>query len=56
MTKVRVHDHRETWDKSDAAALQALLADGLAHAEIALRLGRTVSAVRSKLYRLRRST
>ncbi len=49
------HDAGERWDAADVRALLALRAQGCTLAECAARLGRTVAAVRSKLYRLRRS-
>jgi hypothetical protein len=49
------HDHAERWDRSDVKALRELRWIGLTIAAIALRLGRTPAAVRSKLYRLRKS-
>jgi hypothetical protein len=51
----RVHDHAEPWDRTDVVALETLRSDGLTMRECALRLGRTLAAVRSKLYRLRRT-
>ena len=50
---ITTHDHGDRWDPADVAALYGLLDRGLTHAECADRLGRTVAAVRSKLYRLR---
>lgn len=55
MSDPRIHDAGELWDASDGRALWALLAEGLTHTQIAQRLGRTVVAVRSKLYRLRKA-
>jgi hypothetical protein len=44
------HDHRDSWDAADTAALADLLEDdeGLTYREIGERLGRTREAVRSK--------
>ena len=53
MRDATTHDHDERWDSADIAALYELLERGLTHAECADRLGRTVGAIRSKLYRLR---
>lgn len=50
------HDHRQRWDDGDIAALIELRAQGHTITVCATRLGRTTSAVRSKLYRLRRAT
>ena len=47
------HDHAESWDRTDQEALLELRKLGYTLAAIASRLGRTVDAVRSKLYRLR---
>lgn len=55
MAHARTHDHLEPWDLSDVTALLALRSDGLTMRECAERLGRTLAAVRSKLYRLRRA-
>ena len=49
------HDYGEAWDRSDVKALRELRRLGLTIAAIALRLGRTPAAVRSKLYRLRKA-
>ena len=49
------HDHTEQWDRSDVNALRQLRFAGLTIVAIALRLGRTPAAVRSKLYRLRKA-
>lgn len=54
MTDVIHHDHAETWDRTDQESLLELRKLGLTISAIALRMGRTVNAVRSKLYRLRR--
>ena len=52
MADVTVHDNRDRWDKGDVKALRELRWLGYTIAAIALRLGRTPAAVRSKLYRL----
>ena len=52
---VIVHDHRDPWDAADIRALLVWVDRGLTYREIADRMGRTVGAVRSKLYRLRKS-
>lgn len=47
------HDHGDRWDEADVAELKRLYYDeGVSSAECATLLGRTVYAVRSKLYRL----
>lgn len=50
---VLTHDSGDTWDSDDIRALRALRLRGHTIAQCADRLGRTVAAVRSKLYRLR---
>ena len=47
------HDAGENWDTSDVEALRSLRAEGLSYRRIALRLGRTTSAIASKLHWLR---
>lgn len=53
---VLTHDHRDPWDQDDVRALRALRLRGNTIAECADQLGRTVAAVRSKLYRLRHAS
>lgn len=50
-----VHDHGELWDRSDIRALKKMANLGFTYERMAQRLGRTVAAVRSKLYRLKNS-
>lgn len=48
------HDHNDFWDVADTAELVWLIDfHKCSYAEAAKRLGRSVGAVRSKLYRLR---
>mgnify|MGYP001548712138 CR=1 FL=1 len=51
---VEAHDYGERWDVSDERALLNYRAKGWTCAAIGDRMGRTATAVRSKLYRLRR--
>ena len=48
------HDNGDLWDAADIHALLDMHGKNLTYAACAERLGRTVGAVRSKLYRLRR--
>jgi len=52
MTSV-VHDNGDLWDAADIRALLDMHGKNWTYAVCAERLGRTVGAVRSKLYRLR---
>jgi hypothetical protein len=49
----RNHDAGERWDESDVQVLLAMANEGYTAAYVAAHLGRTVSAVYSKMYRLR---
>lgn len=49
---IPVHDAGEKWDDSDVKALVQMRAEGFTYDECAAHLGRTKSAVASKLYRL----
>lgn len=56
MTETDVqHDHNEAWDDSDIRALRHFFRQGMTQQQIAVRMGRTVCAVNSKVYRLRRA-
>lgn len=48
------HDSGDGWDDGDIRALRALRLRGNTIAQCADQLGRTIAAVRSKLYRLSR--
>jgi DNA-directed RNA polymerase specialized sigma24 family protein len=47
------HDLGEAWDASDVRALHHYLAEGLTQAQIGHLLGRSRSAVNSRIYRER---
>jgi DNA-directed RNA polymerase specialized sigma24 family protein len=49
------HDHTERWDESDIEALIRFRHLGLTYRECSQRLGRTVPAIRSAIYRFRNS-
>lgn len=49
-----VHDHGERWDDSDVASLKERLARDETYEEIAEHMGRTRTAVASKVKRLRK--
>lgn len=47
------HDDSDRWDAADIRWLRSLTRKGMTQQAIAVVMGRTVNAVRSKLYRLR---
>lgn len=48
------HDHKDKWDRADTSTLKALVIQGYSRRQIADRMGRTMKAVDSKIYRLRK--
>lgn len=49
------HDHKDKWDEADVTALKLYVMDGKGNRYIAERMGRTIRAVASKRYRLRKA-
>ena len=54
-SRLTAHNHRELWTPGDIEILEHMVKQGCTYKEIAIRLGRTISSISTKLNRMRKN-